>query len=133
MSKPKKRPRPTLSEARSGHIASIVDTLVDCYPGTAAARITRMDRHQLELVVMHLVRSVDPRWRFTKPLPLPSSDDETEKMRRQIAAILEASPHAIVPCALALGDAVKAWDPRPRLDIRDTPHTPHTPPAQDAA
>ena len=73
MSKPKKRPRPTLSEARSGHIASIVDTLVDCYPGTAAARITRMDRHQLELVVMHLVRSVDPRWRFTKPLPLPSS------------------------------------------------------------
>lgn len=119
----KKRKRPTLADARSGHIASIVDSLVDAHPGTAAARITRMDRRQLELIVMHLTRSVDPRWRFSKPLPL-SPDDETEKMRRKIAAILEANPSAIVPASLALGDAVKAWDPRPRLDIKDTPHTP---------
>lgn len=124
----KKRTRPTLADARSGHIASIVDSLVDCHVGTAASRITRMDRRELELVVMHIVRSVDPRWRFSKPLPV-SPDDETETMRRQIAAILEANPHAIVPASLALGDAVKAWDPRPRLDIRDTPHTPE----QDAA
>ena len=120
----KKRTRPTLADARSGHIASIVDSLVDCYPGTAASRITRMDRRELELALFHVVRSVDPRWRFSKPLPLPSSDEETETMRRQIAAILEANPHAIVPASLALGDAVKAWDPRPRLDIKDTPHTP---------
>lgn len=119
----KKRKRPTLADARAGHVASIVDTLVDCHAGTAGARIARLDRRELELVVMHLVRSVDPRWRFTKPLPL-SPDDETESMRRRIAAILEANPHAIVPASLALGDAVKAWDPRPRLDIKDTPHTP---------
>lgn len=125
----KKRTRPTLADARSGHIASIVDSLVDCHVGTAASRITRMDRQQLELVVLHLVRSVDPRWKFTKPLPLPSSDDETEKMRAAIADILTANPHAIVPASLALGDAVKAWDPRPRLDIKDTPYTPE----QDAA
>lgn len=125
----KKRTRPTLSAARSGTIPDIVDSLIDCHVGTAASRITRMDRHQLELVVLHLVRSVDARWRFSRPLPV-SPDAETEKMRRQIAAILEANPHAIVPASLALGDAVKAWDPRPRADIRDTPHTP---PAQDAA
>ena len=126
----KKRTRPTLMDSRTGMVPDIVDSLIDCHAGTAAARIMRLERRQLELVVMHLVRSVDPRWRFSKPLPLPSSDDETEKMRRQIAAILEANPHAIVPASLALGDAVKAWDPRPRLDIRDTPHTP---PEQDAA
>lgn len=125
----KKRTRPTLADARSGRVASVVDDLIDCHVGTAASRITRMDRQQLELVVLHLVRSVDPRWRLTKPLPV-SPDDETEKMRRQIAAILEANPHAIVPASLALGDAIKAHDPRPRLNIADTPHTP---PAQDAA
>ena len=119
----KKRTRPTLADARSGHIASIVDSLVDCYPGTAATRITRLDRRELELALFHVVRSVDPRWRFSKPLPL-SPDDETEKMRRQIAAILEANPHAIVPASLAIGDAIKAHDPRPRLDIKDTPYTP---------
>lgn len=119
----KKRTRPTLADARSGHIASIVDDLIDCHVGTAASRITRMDRHQLELVVLHLVRSIDPRWRLSKPLPL-SPDDETERMRRRIAAILEATPSAIVPAALAIGDAIKAHDPRPRLDIKDTPHTP---------
>lgn len=119
----KKRTRPTLRDARMGPIPSVVDSLIDAHPGTAAARITRMERRELELVVMHIVRSVDPRWRFSKPLPL-SPDDETESMRRRIAAILEANPHAIVPASLALGDAVKAWDPRPRLDIKDTPHTP---------
>ena len=123
MSKPKKRSRPTLADARSGHVASVVDDLIDCHVGTAAARITRLDRHQLELVVLHLVRSVDPRWRLTKPLPT-SPDDETDRARRKIADWLAEHPEAIVPTALALGDAVKAWDPRPRLNIRDTPHTP---------
>jgi hypothetical protein len=120
----KKPTRPTLRDARIGTIPDVVDELVDCPAGTAAGRIMRMDRHQLELVVMHLVRSVDPRWRFTRPLPLPSSDDETEKMRRRIAAILTKNPEAIVPAALAIGDAIAAHDPRPRADIKDTPHTP---------
>lgn len=118
----KKPTLPTLRDARMGTIPDIVDELIDCHAGTAAGRIARMDRRQLELVVMHLVRSVDPRWRFSKPLPLPSSDDETEKMRRRIAAILAKNPSAIVPAALALGDAIAAWDPRPRADVRDTPH-----------
>lgn len=119
----KKRTRPTLSEARSGTIPDLVDRLVDCHPGTAAARITRLDRRELELALFHVVRSVDPRWRFTRPLPV-SSDEETEKARRKIAAHLAKNPEAIVPTALAIGDAVAEWDPRPRLDIRDTPHTP---------
>lgn len=119
----KKPTRPTLSDARSGHVASIVDSLVDCHVGTAAARIMRLDRRQLELIVLHLVRSVDPRWRLSKPLPL-SPDDETDKARRKIAAYLAETPAAIMPTMLALGDAVAEWDPRPRLDIRDTPHTP---------
>lgn len=124
----KKRTRPTLSEARSGTIPDIVDSLVDAHPGTAAARITRMERRELELALFHVVRSVDPRWRFTKPLPV-SSDEETEKARRKIAAHLEKNPEAIVPTALAIGDAITAHDPRPRANIRDTPHTPE----QDAA
>ena len=124
----KKRTRPTLADARSGHVASIVDSLVDCHVGTAASRITRLDRRQLELITLHLVRSVDPRWRLTKPLPL-SPDDETDRARRKIADWLVKHPEAVMPTMLALGDAVKAWDPRPRLDIRDTPHTPE----QDAA
>src|SRR5690625_2650601 len=111
-------------EARASRTADLVDRLVDCHAGTAAARIARMDRHQLELVVMHIVRSVDPRWRVTKPLPLPASDEETETIRSRAASILAESPHAIVPVALAVGDAIKAHDPRPRLDIRDTPYTP---------
>lgn len=121
--------RITLMESRTGTIPDIVDSLIDCHAGTAAARIMRLERRQLELVVMHVVRSVDPRWRFTKPLPLPSSDDETEKARRKIAAHLEKNPEAIVPTALAIGDAIAAYDPRPRANIRDTPHTPE----QDAA
>lgn len=125
----KKRTRPTLADARSGHVASIVDSLVDCHPGTAGARIARLDRRELELALFHVVRSVDPRWRFSKPLPV-SPDDETDRARRKIAAHLAEHPEAIVPTALAIGDAVRAWDPRPRLDIRDTPHTP---PEQDAA
>lgn len=125
----KKRTRPTLSEARAGRIPDIVDTLVDCHPGTAGARITRMDRRELELALFHVVRSVDPRWRFTKPLPLPADDTELESMRRRIAAILTKNPEAIVPASLAIGDAITAHDPRPRANIRDTPHTPE----QDAA
>lgn len=119
-----KKKRPTLADARSGTIPDIVDRLVDAHPGTAAARIARMDRRQLELVVMHIVRSVDPRWRFTRPLPLPSDDKELESMRRRIAAILTKNPEAIVPAALAIGDAIAEHDPRPRANIRDTPHTP---------
>lgn len=115
--------RPTLAAARSGTIPDIVDTLIDCHAGTAAARIMRLDRRQLELVTLHIVRSVDPRWRFSKPLPV-SPDDETEKARRKIAAHLEKNPEAIVPTALAIGDAITAHDPRPRANIRDTPHTP---------
>ena len=122
--------RPTLLGARVGTIPSVVDELIDCHAGTAASRIMRMDRRQLELVVMHLVRSVDPRWRFTKPLPLPSSDAETEKARRKIAAYLAENPEAIVPTMLALGDATAAHDPRRRADLADTPYTP---PEQDAA
>lgn len=120
----KKRTRPTLMDSRTGMVPDIVDSLIDCHAGTAAARIMRLDRRKLELVVLHLVRSVDPRWRFTKPLPLPSSDDETEKARRKIAAHLAKNPEAIVPTALAIGDAITAHDPRPRANIRDTPHTP---------
>lgn len=121
--------RPTLMDARVGTIPDIIDELIDCYAGTAASRITRMDRRQLELVVLHLVRSVDPRWRFTKPLPLPSSDEATENTRRIIADMLTAHPALIVPAALALGDAIKAHDPRPCADLADTPHAPE----QDAA
>lgn len=120
----KKRTRPTLSEARSGTIPDLVDSLIDAHPGTAAARITRLDRRQLELVVFHVVRSVDPRWRFSRPLPLPSDDKEMESMRRRIAAILTKNPEAIVPASLAIGDAIKEHDPRPRANIKDTPHTP---------
>lgn len=116
--------RPTLADARSGTVPDIVDSLIDCHPGTAAARITRLERSQLELVVMHIVRSVDPRWRFTRPLPLPADDTELESMRRRIAAILTKNPEAIVPASLAIGDAIAAHDPRPRANIRDTPHTP---------
>lgn len=125
----KKPTRPTLRDARMGAIPDVVDSLIDCHAGTAASRIMRMDRRQLELVVMHLVRSVDPRWRFSKPLPV-SPDDETDRARRMIADHLAEHPEAIVPTALAIGDAVKAWDPRPRLDIRDTPYNP---PERDAA
>lgn len=119
-----KKKRPTLSDARSGLVPDIVDRLVDAHPGTAAARIARMDRRELELALFHVVRSVDPRWRFSKPLPLPSSDEETEKARRKIAAHLAKNPEAIVPTALAIGDAIAEHDPRPRANIRDTPHTP---------
>lgn len=118
-----KKKRPTLAEARSGTIPDIVDSLIDCHAGTAAARIMRLERRQLELVTLHMVRSVDPRWRFTRPLPL-SPDDETDRARRKIAAYLAENPEAIMPTMLALGDAIKAHDPRPRLDIKDTPHTP---------
>lgn len=119
----KKRTRPTLMDSRTGMVPDIVDSLIDCHAGTAAARIMRLDRRQLELVVLHLVRSTDPRWRFTRPLPL-SPDDETDRARRKIADYLAENPEAIMPTMLALGDAVTAWDPRPRANIRDTPHTP---------
>lgn len=115
--------RPTLSEARSGRVPDIVDSLIDAHPGTAAARITRLERRELELALFHVVRSVDPRWRFSKPLPV-SPDDETDRARRKIAAHLAKNPEAIVPTALAIGDAITAHDPRPRANIRDTPHTP---------
>lgn len=44
--------------------------------------------------------------------PLPAGTTAQEKMRRQIAAILEANPQAIYPCLLALSDATATFDPR---------------------
>lgn len=119
-----KRPRLTLMEARSSRTADLVDRLVDAPNTTAGSIIRQLPREQLDLALLHIVSSVDERWRVRKPLPLPASDEETEIARRKIADWLAEHPEAIVPASLALGDAVKAWDPRPRLDIRDTPHTP---------
>lgn len=118
----KKPTRPTLADARTSRVADLVDGLVDCHPGRAAARIARMDRDQLELVALYITRSVDPRFRFSKPLPL-SPDDETDRARRKIAAWLAENPESIIPTTLAVGDAIKAHDPRPRADIADTPYT----------
>lgn len=116
MTKPK-RPKLTLLEARSSRIADLVDRLVDAPNVTAASIIRQLPREHLDLVALHIVSSVDERWRVrNKPEPLPAGTPDQEKMRTAIAAILEANPHAIVPCLLALSDATAAHDPRHRDD-----------------
>ena len=112
----KKSSRLTLLEARSSRIADLVDRLVDSRATTAAAIIRQLPRHQVDLCLLHAVSSVDERWRVRKPLPLPPSDEETEKMRAAIADILEASPAAIVPTLLALSDATARHQDRTEDD-----------------
>lgn len=112
----KQKRRLTLMEARASRTADLVDRLIDAPNTTAASVIRNLDRHRVDLALLHVVSSVDERWRVRKPVPLPPSDDETEKMRRKIAAILEANPEAIVPCLLALSDATSHHDPRRRDD-----------------
>lgn len=107
-----KRPRLTLMEARASKTADLVDRLIDAPNATAASIISRLDRHQLDLALLHVVSSVDERWRVRKPIPLPPSDEETETARRKIAAWLTDHPEAIVPTLLALSDATAAHDPR---------------------
>ena len=107
-----KRSRLTLMEARASKTADLVDRLIDAPNATAASIISRLDRHQLDLALLHVVSSVDERWRVRKPIPLPPSDEETETARRKIAAWLTDHPEAIVPTLLALSDATAAHDPR---------------------
>ena len=114
MSKPKRRL--TLMEARASRTADLVDRLVDSRATTAASVIRQLDRNQVDLCLLHVVSSVDERWRVRKPLPLPPSDEATETMRAAIADILTANPAAIVPCMLALSDATSHHDPRRRDD-----------------
>lgn len=107
-----KRPKLTLMEARSSRTADLVDRLIDAPNTTAASIIRQLPREQLDLALLHVVSSVDERWRARKPLPLPSSDEETETMRAAIADILTTTPEAILPTLLALSDATAAHDPR---------------------
>lgn len=112
MSKPK-RPRLTLMDARIGPIPDLVDRLIDAPNVNAASIIRNLDRHRVDLALLHIVSSVDERWRVrNKPEPLPAGTPDQEKMRRDIAAILTKNPHAITPCLLALSDAVAEHDPR---------------------
>lgn len=111
MTKPK-RPRLTLMEARSSSTADLVDRLIDAPNTTAASIIRNLDRHRVDTALLHVVSSVDERWRVRKPLPLPPSDEATETMRAAIADILTANPAAILPTLLALSDATAAHDPR---------------------
>lgn len=107
-----KRPKLTLMEARSSRTADLVDRLIDAPNTTAASIIRQLPREQLDLAMLHVVSSVDERWRVRKPIPLPPSDEATETMRHKIAAILVKNPHAVIPCLLALSDATAAHDPR---------------------
>ena len=111
MTKPK-RPKLTLLEARSSRTADLVDRLIDARATTAASVIRQLDRHQVDLCLLHAVSSVDERWRVRKPLPLPPSDEATETARRKIAAWLTEHPEGILPTLLALSDATSAHDPR---------------------
>lgn len=111
MAKPK-RPRLTLMEARASKTADLVDRLIDAPNTTAASVISRLDRHQLDLALLHVVSSVDERWRVRKPVPLPPSDEETEIARRKIADWLVKHPEGILPTLLALSDATAAPAPR---------------------
>lgn len=105
----------TLTEARQSRTGDLVERLIDAPNVTAASIIRRLDRHRVDLALLHIVSSVDERWRVRdKPLPLPASDEATEKTRRIIADILTASPEAIIPTLLALSDATAAHDPRNR-------------------
>ena len=114
MSKPK---RLTLMEAKSSRIADLVDRLIDSRATTAASVIRQLDRHQVDLCLLHAVSSVDERWRVrSKPEPLPAGTPDQEKMRAAIADILTASPELIYPCLLALSDATSHHDPRHRDD-----------------
>lgn len=116
MSKPK-RPRLTLTEARQTRTADLVDRLIDAPNVNAASVIRSLDRHQVDLALLHVVSSVDERWRVrNKPQPLPAGTVDQEKMRTAIATILAQSPESIVPCLLALSDATAAHDPRNRED-----------------
>ena len=73
MSKPK-RPKLTLLEARSSRTADLVDRLIDAPNTTAGSIIRQLPREQLDLALLHVVSSVDERWRVRKPVPLPPSD-----------------------------------------------------------
>lgn len=117
MTKPPKRPKLTLLEARSSKIGDLVERLIDAPNVTAASIIRQLDRHQLDLALLHVVSSVDERWRVRRdPLPMPVSDEATENTRRIIADMLTASPELIVPALLALSDATTAHDPRRQAD-----------------
>ena len=115
----KKRPRLTLLEARIGPIPDLVDRLIDAPNVNAASIIRNLDRHRVDLALLHVVSSVDERWRVRKPLPLPPSDEATEAARSKIAAWLTEHPEAIVPTMLALSDATAAHDPRNRDHDRE--------------
>ena len=105
MTKPK-RPKLTLLEARSSRTADLVDRLIDAPNVTAGSIIRQLPREQLDLCLLHVVSSVDERWRVrSKPEPLPAGTPDQEKMRAAIADILTANPHAVIPCLLALSDA----------------------------
>lgn len=110
-----KRPKLTLLDARSSRTGDLVERLIDAPNVTAASIIRQLDRHQVDLALLHIVSSVHERWRVRgEPLPLPASDEATEKSRRIIGDMLTASPELIVPALLALSDATAAHDPRRR-------------------
>lgn len=116
MSKPK-RPKLTLTDARASRTADLVERLIDAPNVNAASIIRQLDRHQLDLALLHIVSSVDERWRVRRaPLPMPVSDEATENTRRIIADMLTAHPEMIVPALLALSDATTAHAPRRQAD-----------------
>lgn len=115
MSKPPKRPKLTLTDARASRTADLVERLIDAPNVNAASIIRQLDRHRVDLALLHVVTSVHERWRVRdKPLPLPASDEATENTRRIIRDMLTANPELIVPALLALSDATTAHDPRRR-------------------
>lgn len=70
-----KRPRLTLRQSREDTTAELVDRLVDTPSVTAASIVRRLDRHQLELALLHVVCSLDPRWRVpARPDPPPATE-----------------------------------------------------------
>ena len=108
-----KRPRLTLMEARIGPIPDLVGRLIDAPNVNAASIIRQLDRHRVDLALLHIVSSVDERWRVrNKPEPLPAGTADQERIRTAVAAILAQAPEAIVPVTLALSDAVAQHDPR---------------------
>ncbi|EYT65134.1 hypothetical protein H483_0102280 [Dietzia sp. UCD-THP] len=85
-----KLPRVTLREARASKTAELVDQLIDAPTVTAASKIRKLDRHQLELCLMHVVCSLDARWRIpARATPPPAVE-------------------ALIAVILAAGDALES-------------------------
>lgn len=91
MTTPKNQPPLARSSARTGGIPDTLDALIDATTIAATKKIRNMDRRTLELCLLNVVTSLDPRWKFpAKPITPPPLSEALIEVLFAVADALDA-------------------------------------------